>query len=268
MTPVHEVLAARAEILKLARLLGVPPERLAYLEEVPAADIRQLREQATDMLFTAHDGALGRLAAASRLLPVGLVALIGERAFGPILAARIAGLLEPHRAVEIAGRLPTEFLADVAVELDPRRAIDVIAGIPPEQIVEVSLELTRRGEFVAMGRFVGHLPLTTLSAAVRALSDADVLRAAFVMEEKDRLDELADVLGEERLSRVIDAAEREGLWLEALDLLGHLGRERQAALIEVARARLDDARQAEIAELAREAGLLERPGPLRDLLVG
>ena len=53
--------------------------------------------------------------------------------------------------------MPVEFLADVAVELDPRRADAVIARIPAERIVLISRELLRRREYVAMGRFVGHL---------------------------------------------------------------------------------------------------------------
>src|SRR5436305_8288287 len=122
-------LAVKAEILKLARVLGYDAAELGYLNEASAEDIRQLREQVTDMLFTAHGHTLGRMAAASRLLPIGVLALIAERAFGPMLAARMAGMIEPSRAVEIAAKLPPGFLADVAVELDPRRASDVIAGI-------------------------------------------------------------------------------------------------------------------------------------------
>lgn len=229
--------ALRPEILKLARLLRCEPERLAYLDEVPPDDLRALREQVTDLLFTANEGTLRRLAAASRLLPTGLVALMGEHAFGPLLAARIAGLLEPHRAIEVAERLPTPFLASVAVELDPRRVNEVIAGIPPGQVAEISAELTARREYVAMGRFVSHLPPASLQAAVGALSDGDLLRTAFVMEDKDRLEELADALGEDRLDGLIEAAESEQLWTEALDLVSHLSPERKTALAERAQAR-------------------------------
>lgn len=268
MTPAQQALQGRAEILKLARLLGSPPERLAYLEAVSPDEIRQLREHVTDLLFDAHDATLNRLVAASRLLPVALVALIGQRAFGPMLSARLAGRLDPDRAVDAAGRLPASFLAEVAVELDPRRAKAVLAGIAPERAAEVTRELARRGEFVAMGRLVGYLPPETLVVAVAALTDAELLRAAFVMEDKERIDELAGALGDERLAAMVDAAEREDLWLEAIDLLGHLGAQRQAALVEVARQRLDGERHAEVRELVREAGLLERPGPLKDLLTG
>ena len=183
-------LRSRAEVIKLARLLRREPEQLGYLERLEPEDIRELRDQVTDMLFDAHDETLQRLASASRLLPVGLVALISEHAFGPTLSAKVAALLDPGRAVEVAGRLPPKFLADIASEIDPRRTSELIAKIPGAQIVEVTAELTRRGEYVTMGRFVGHLNDEALRASVGTLDDATLLRTAFVLEDRDRLDAL------------------------------------------------------------------------------
>lgn len=190
---------AEAEILKLARLLGREPDQLAYLDAVPVADLRAFREQVTETLFTAHEAHLRRLATASRLLPTGLVASLGQSTFGAMLSARIAGLLDVGRAVEIGGRMTTEFLADVAVELDPRRASEVIAGIPPRQIFEITTELARRGEYVTMGRFVGHLSDDALSAALDALDDEALSKTMFVTE---------DPIDDEKLRRL--AAERSG----------------------------------------------------------
>lgn len=172
-----------AEILKLARLLGREPEQLVYLEAVAANDLRTLREQITETLFTAHEARLRRMAAASRLLPTGLVASLGQSTFGAMLSARIAGLLDVDRAVEIGGKMRTEFLADVAIELDPRRASEVIAGIPPRQIHEITAELARREEYVTMGRFVGHLSDDALSAALDALDDEALSKTMFVTED-------------------------------------------------------------------------------------
>jgi hypothetical protein len=229
---VSDALRAQAEVLKLARLLNRDPDELAYLDEIPAADIRQLRDQVTDVLFDGQSHALARLVAAGKLLPVGVTATIGQRAFGPVLSARIAGRLDPKRAVEVADRMPIPFLADVAIELDPRRARDVITRIPPERIAQVSGELVRRGEYVTMGRFVGQLPDEAVRAAVSAMDDASLLRVAFVLESKEGLDDLVAMLPPERLDSVIDAASREQLWVEALDLLASLAPEHRAELAE------------------------------------
>jgi len=211
-----------AEILKLARLLGRDPGTIAYMAEVPAADIRELREQVAEVLFSASHVTLGRLAAASRLLPVGLVAKIGEHAFGPVLSARIAGMLDPGRAMEMAGKLPVGFLAEVAMNIDPRRASDVIARVPARQVAQITAELARREEYVAMGRFVAYLPPEGIAAAVEAMDDEALLRVAFVLESKERLHELVSLLPEARIDGILDAAARAHLWMEALDLLANL----------------------------------------------
>jgi Mg/Co/Ni transporter MgtE len=181
--------------------------------------------------------------------------MISQHAFGAMLSARISGMLDPARAVDVAEKLPPSFLADIASELDPRRASNVIAGMPADQIVGVTRELTRRGEYVTMGRFVGHLGDDALLAAVATIDDATLLRTAFVLEERDRLDALADLISDERLEALLDAAEREALWPEVIDLLTHLDQERLAEGL----SRMDPERQELIAERAREAGLLSWP---------
>jgi hypothetical protein len=235
-----ESLAVRAEILKLARLLRRQPTDLEYLTEVPAADIRQIREQVTDVLWGAHGPALARLAAGSKILPVSLVATLGERVFGPVLSARIAGLLDPDRAVEMAARMPTSFLADIAVELDPRRASEVISRIPPDQIAAITDELMSREEYVTMGRFVGHLSPASVTAAVAVMDDRAVLHVAFVLEAKDSLKDLVGVLPPARLDGIVRAAATENLWPEVLDLLAHLTLEQRRAFVERAGLDLDD----------------------------
>ena len=234
-----EKLENRAEIAKLARLLDRDPDELDYLTAVPAQDVLRLREQVTEVLFDAVGPALGRLAAASKLLPIGVVATMGERVFGPMLSARVAGLLEPDRAVEMAARLPIGFLTDVATELDPRRAHDVIARIPPEQIAEITRELIARGEYVTMGRFVGHLERPALNAAIKVIDDQALLQVAFVVEFKQSLRDLIDLLPAERMNTVIDTAARENLWPEALDLFTHLSEPQRSDLINRAAGRED-----------------------------
>jgi hypothetical protein len=208
----------QAEILKLARLLGTDVGRLSYLEQVAVEELRALREQATHVLFTAHETALKRLAAASRLLPVGLVASLSEHTFGPVLSARIAGLLEPARADQVGAKLSTPFLADVAAELDPRRASAVIGRIPPERIFDITGELACRREYVTMGRFVGHLGEEALSQAFSALDDEALIETVFVTEERLGPDRLARLLDRERVERLL-ALTREEDWPELRELV-------------------------------------------------
>lgn len=238
-------------MIKLARLLRRDPEQLAYLERLPAEDLRALREQMTEMLFDAHDATFRRLASASKLLPVGLVAMLSQHAFGAMLSARISGMLDPQRAVEVAAKLPPEFLAEIANEIDPRRTSGVIARMPADQVLRVTRELTRRGDYVTMGSFVGHLSDEALRASIGEIDDATLLRTAFVLEDRDRLDALAQLVGEERITRLAEVAEREELWPEAIDLLMNLDRERVAEGL----ARLDPGEYKLLERHAREVGV-------------
>lgn len=234
-----EALAIRSEILKLARLLERDPESLSYLDRVPAKDIRAVRELATDRIYDAGGGVISTLARASKLLPPSLTATLATQTFGPILSARVASQLDPGRAVDVASKLPPDFLADVAVELDPRRASGLLGRLPATLVGSVAAELIGREEYVTMGRFVGHIAPDALEASLAAMTDSDLLAVAFVIEDKSALDGLIEELGLERLEGVLTAAADEDLWPEALDLFANLSDARRAAIADAA-AEADD----------------------------
>ena len=231
LTSLSETIERRAETLRLAQLLGCDAEELPYLADVAAPELRALRQQVTETLHGGQSAVFVKLAAASKLLPVALVAQLAERAFGPLLSARIAGLLEPERAVELAGRLPVAFLASLAVELDPRRAEGVIALIPPSQIADISAELTARREYVTMGRFVGAMPDASIRAAIGVMDPRTMLEVSLVVEEKERLGQLVGMIEPERFDAMIAAAADADLAEEALTLLAYLGEAERARVL-------------------------------------
>ena len=240
------------EILKLARLVACEPKALAYMREVDPQDIRDLREQVTVVMFDADRQMLQRVASAARLIPTKLAAVIGERAFGPLLCARLTGLLEPSRAVDVAAKLPTPFLTDLAIELDPRRASRVIAEIPPKQIAEITKVLAEREEFVAMGGFVGHLSEAALRAAIAVVDDEALLRTAYVVESKGSLGALVATLPTERLETIIATAAEQDLWIEALDVLGHVSEAQRGQLGDIAAGQDDEVLDSMIRAAQRE----------------
>ena len=229
-----ETLDTRVEVTKLARLLGIEPDELDYLAPVTAADLQQLRDQVTDVLFDGDRARLGGFAAGSKVTPAPIAATVAQRALGPVLCARLTALVDPHKAVEIAKRLPAPFLAEVAIEMDPRRAKDVIAHVPADLIEQVAGELTRRGEAVTMGRFVGFLSDPALRAAMNAIDDVTLLETGFVMERKERLDHIVSLLPSARLRSIVVVANEREMWPETLDLLTSVMPERRAALVELA----------------------------------
>jgi hypothetical protein len=249
-------LETAAEMLKLARLLGLGEDELAYLADVPPNELRLLRERVTDSLFDTGAATLARLGAAAKLLPSPLVASIAERAFGPLLCARAAASVDPAKAIDVAKRLSPDFLADATIELDPRRVAAIIGGVPTSLVKPVAAELGRRREHVTMGRFLAFVPDEAIAAAMGALSDEAMLHTAFVLEHKEALDHAVGLLPAERLPGVLRCASENDLWPEALDLLDHLSDERRGPIADVV-AQLDEGLVARLVSAVSEAGLWE-----------
>lgn len=248
-----ETLDARAERLKLARLLEAEPEQLDFLDGVSSADLTELREQVTERLFVSAPG-LAMVGRSSRLVPSGLAAKIARQAFGPMLCARAAGAAEPAKAIDIARHLPHDFLAELTAHLDPRRVAHIIAGVPEEMVVAVATRMEAAEEFVTMGRFLAFIPDHALRASIGALSDEAMLRTAFVLEHKDRLEHAVGLLPPDRLPGIIESAAAHGLWPEALDLLDNISEERRGPIADVI-ADLDPDVVASLVDTAGEQGL-------------
>ncbi len=215
-----------AETIKLSRLLGVPEGRLALLSELDHTTLRAMRERLGDTFLDDTRPLLQRAVKASRLLPIALIAKVGQRVFGPVLCAHMASLMEPTRAVEIALRMPDEFLADVSAILEPRRAEALIRAIPAARVVAAARILAARGDHVTLARFVGFLPDATIRAVIEAVpSDEALLRTAFFLESKSALDRLVGLVPPDRLRGVVALVASAGaeLWTEALSLMTHVG---------------------------------------------
>ena len=205
---------AAAEVRKLAHQLGVEPSRIDFLETVAAEDLRTLRRQIGDYLFEADKHHFGKVAMVSRLVPAPIAARVTEFALPPLIAARTAELMDPHRAAELVGRLSDSYLADVSAAMDPMRAPELIARIPPEHVSTVGAELARRGEWVVMGGFVAVVSGPALEAAVTDLTGEQLLRIGFVLDDLSRMDEIVAVLRKDQLDGMLEAAVELQLWAE------------------------------------------------------
>lgn len=231
MTTPLERLTARAEVVKLARVLGEPQDRFDFLLDAPPADICALREQMTDALQGAHHTVLRKLVSAAGLLPVPVLATVAQKAFGPLLSARLAGMLDGDRGVAIALKLPPPFLADVAAELDPRRATHIIAELPVATVTAVSRELRRREDWITLGRFVGGVPAEISEAGLAELNERQVLEVAFLVDDKSALGTLVERVPAGRHAAFVRAADEYDLWHALFDLLAQLDDDLRARVV-------------------------------------
>lgn len=211
-----------AELQKLSHQLGVPASELAFLAELPADDLRELRRQIGNYLFEADRHHFAKVAMVSRLVPVAIAAKVTEFALPPLIAARTAELLEPHRAADMVARLSDGYLADVSAAMDPARAPEVVARISPEHVSKVGAELARRGEWVVMGGFVSVVSGPALEAAIADLDGEQLLRVGFVLDDLARMNEITALLRDEQLDAMLAAAVDLELWDELDGVLGSL----------------------------------------------
>lgn len=217
-------LEARAETIKLARLLGQPPANFGYLQNQPAELTRNFREALSDALFDQHRQGFERLAKLSGLLPIAITAKLASTLLGATMSGRVAGELPPERAVKLAQKLPAEFLTRVCVELDPRRAEPLIQKMPADIVISVAHGLIAGEDYITMARFVGALPQAVLEQTIAAIeSDEVLLRVGFFVENKAQLDAVIRLLDDARLHGAIQAATDHDLWPEALSLVAHIG---------------------------------------------
>lgn len=245
-------LATQAEMHKLARLLGMAEKDLAFLEAVDALAIRALREQITAQLYDDGKALLQKVAAATKLTPTSISAVIAEKALGPLLCARVASLVGAEKAIDISKRLSPAFLAETCLYLDPRRTADIIRGTPISTVVEVARILQARQEFVTMARFLDALSPEAIQAVINATADEEsLLRTAVFAENPALHDELVSYLPPARLKQlIIKASVDAGLWSAALSLMSHLSPQWQGRLGQLT-SELDDAALARIIDDAQ-----------------
>lgn len=202
-------LALRAEVSKLARLLGTTDKKLDFLVAEDVKALRALRAACTHALHQGDAKLFQKLAASTKLMPAALVAVIAYKAMGPVLCARVAGLLDSDRAVDVSKRLPIPFLTDVTLQIDPNSAGNMLKRMPLEITLAVSKEMIVRKEYITMARFVDDLSAEAIDAVTDALDDADILRVGAFVESPKRLDELIGNLSDARLRGTIRAAAKE-----------------------------------------------------------
>lgn len=247
-------LAVRAELQKLARLLDCDPGALDFLAGQPAADLRQMREGVAEAMFKRHSSSFRLLASLSGLLPAAITARIAHLALGAFLAGRVTGEMTPKRAVAIARKLPTDFLAETSLYIEPSRAQPVLAAMPVDMIEKVAVILVGQREFITMGRFVGAVSEAALFRVIDRLDDEALLHIGFYVEDAGRLDRILEYLDDDRLRGVIETATRQSLWPEALSLVQLVGDDQKGRLGDLV-AREDEAVLDSLVHVAQEQSL-------------
>lgn len=229
-------LRSRLEAQTLARQLGVDAGELAFLEESPPEDLRDLRALVSAAIAHRHADLTHRLVGLSRLLPVAVTARIAEGALGPVLSARIAGALEPHDAARLVTHVDPAFLAEVAAHLDAARVAPLVAELPIDLVVGTGQRMLAAGEDVGLGRLVAVVDTDVALRVVAEASPAQLLRVVLHTEDLDALARVVESLDDDRVAALVAVAGEDATGETRAALLAQLG-----ALSPAARARLEAA---------------------------
>ncbi|MVU78615.1 hypothetical protein GPX89_15335 [Nocardia sp. ET3-3] len=231
-------LAARAEVVKLARELHVAPEDLAFLLDSDPTAVRRVRQGMYRALDARYRPVFEGLAKVSGLIPNSLAIAIATRFFGPVLCGMVASSLSPDRAAALIGHVPLDFLADVAPYVDPEAATPIVRRFDTEVMVPVLRELLRRKDHVTLARFLVAASDAQLLAVLPAIeSGEDMLMVAFDAEldtVSDRFELVMSRLPEDRIREVLQVAFEKDLFAEALTFLSLLSDQTLARVAEVA----------------------------------
>ena len=178
---------------RLARALEIPVERLDYLADVPTGDLDALLHLVYDHFFSVTEDGLGKIVAATRVLPPPVAAKVASHNNSALMTAHLAAVLEPARALSVAKRLRPELLARVAAYLDLHRSAALIAGLPVDLAVAIARTLADRQDWLTLGTVMEVATATQLERCLRALDVEEILSAARLVYDPAALDRLAAV---------------------------------------------------------------------------
>jgi len=196
----------RAELLKLARVMSIDPNELAFLEGGAPGELQELRASIADRLLAVDREHFERIVALGRHLPDRVAAGLTQHALGAQLSGRAASLLTADELADFADRLPADFVADVAAVMDLRSVGSLLDQIDQAKVVEVTRVLAERQDWVTMGAFGGRIRRDALIQVIDMLDGEALARVGFLLENRSRLDEIQGLLDDEKLRELLIAA--------------------------------------------------------------
>lgn len=231
-------LAVHAEIIKLARILSVSEQQLAFLQSIAPESLRQFRFAIIELLQDQQKARFRHLATWVNWLPNWLNVFMVKRFLDPLIVAQIAVHLSTENLYRIAKKLSAETLAEISVHLDPRLARELLVYLTTHHIIEIAQVLLQKRDFVTMGRFVSMLSDEVVQDVAQIVEqESDLLEIAFYIESRERIDHLVHVIPKARIEKallIISDPTQRLVWPKLLALMSHIGYELKQELGDLA----------------------------------
>lgn len=206
-------LVTHGQVVLLARLLKLEPERLAHLERLSADDVADIRLRLSSVFYDELAHTFGRVAVISPAIPLRLVARFAQKRVPPRLAGRAISSLgfdHPKRSGDLLKFVDPQYAAQVAPFIDPRAVAKVTAIAPAEVVVRIAREILRRRDYITAASIMMAAPDVVTGAVIEGdLDDAEAVKAGayalspevpnrvlrhLLTHRKDRVDALLDLI--------------------------------------------------------------------------
>lgn len=215
-------IATDSELSRTARVLGLDPDDLSFLERFDAAEIGSLRRALAARIDADAAPTYVRIARSSRLLPQAVVARLAEKGMPARLSAGVVGALSPQEAAGVAARMGPAYLCDVCRHLDPRLLAPIVALLPATTIEAAQDELVRRADHDTMAEVVAGLTDEQVVALVPRIATPVLLQVTLRITDVAALTRLAGLLPEETLRATVAEASDPDLLSQLLALTSAL----------------------------------------------
>ena len=192
---------------RLAQAMHKQSEELAYLDALDAEGLHRLRLILQNRIIDEFSGVFERMAAASKISPDSLSALLCKKVFGPTLSANMSYFIAVPKAIKLMNHFDADFLSAVACDIVPERAQALLEGIPVDMMREVTRKLLKSSEYHVMGGFTDQLPEAKVLELMKEIeTPIDCLRVSFYAQNKARIAKLTLGFDEAFLRELVHAA--------------------------------------------------------------
>ncbi|MGB1581791.1 MAG: hypothetical protein ACPHER_09830 [Nevskiales bacterium] len=208
------------EIRRLAQALHKDEAALDYLADLDADGLHRLRLQLQNRIIDEFAHLFERMAAAGKIAPDALSALLCKKVFGPTLSANMSYFIAVPKAIKLMKHFDAAFLADVTRHIVPDRSQAMLEGIPVDMMREVTRQLLADQEYAVMGGFTDQMPEDKVLVLMQEIdAPVDCLRVSCYAQNKARIAKLTQRFEEAFLTELIHAAFAEEALIEEVGLI-------------------------------------------------
>ncbi|MBJ8346136.1 hypothetical protein [Antrihabitans sp. YC2-6] len=229
-----DVIDTKAELIKLARVLGEDIEALAFLEPIGWQELREFRHMVADQFFLASESRLKNLAAAAKMVPNAVIIKLAPMYFEPRMAAGVASLVDEEKALKLVPKLPPDLMAATVPYIDPRRVGPLVAKVPVEVARKLAPILLGAKEYVSLGQLIDYVTADQLQGLLPYIDDVSLLKIAEVAENKAQFDVIMPLIDDARIARILQTAKEADLLDIAIELLNEVNLDLRGRLANIA----------------------------------